>query len=60
MFNAWSTLDVYCAAIAASLLEIQQFAAFIVGDSCDGINKLLEKDVSSFFIYLLQSIIHLC
>eukprot|EP01036_Dinobryon_divergens_P030297 gene30297-39518_t len=26
---------------------IQQFAAFIVGDSCDGINKLLEKFLDS-------------
>jgi hypothetical protein len=43
VLNAWSALDVYCLAIAASLLEIQQFAMFIVGDSCDQINKLLEK-----------------
>ena len=41
VLNAWSTLDVYCISILAALLEIQQFAAFIVGDSCDGINKLL-------------------
>jgi hypothetical protein len=43
VLNAWSTLDVYCIAIAASILEIQQFAAFIVGDSCDKINVYLEK-----------------
>eukprot|EP01038_Epipyxis_sp_PR26KG_P004475 gene4475-6326_t len=43
IFNAWSTLDVFCIAIAASLLEIQQFAMFIVGDSCDGINAILAQ-----------------
>ena len=26
---------------------LKQFAAFIVGDSCDGINKLLEKFLDS-------------
>ncbi len=41
--NAWASLDVFCVAIIASLLEIQQFAAFIVGDSCDSINKILKK-----------------
>ena len=43
VLNAWSALDVFCIAIAAALLEIQQFAAFIVGDSCDGINVILEE-----------------
>lgn len=43
VLNAWSTLDVFCVSIVAALLEIQQFAAFIVGDSCDGINQLLAK-----------------
>jgi hypothetical protein len=43
VFNAWSALDVFTLSIAAALLEIQQFAAFIVGDSCDGINKILKK-----------------
>ena len=38
--NAWSALDVFCVSIAAALLEIQQFAAFIVGDACDGINEV--------------------
>ena len=42
VLNAWSALDVFCIAIAAALLEIQQFAAFIVGDSCDGINEVLK------------------
>lgn len=43
IFNAWSTLDVFCVSIVAALLEIQQFAAFIVGDSCDQINEILAK-----------------
>ena len=43
VLNAWSALDVFCVAIAAALLEIQQFASFIVGDSCDGINEILSK-----------------
>jgi hypothetical protein len=41
--NAWSALDVFCIAIAAALLEIQQFVIFIVGDSCDAINVLLAE-----------------
>jgi hypothetical protein len=43
VLNAWSALDVFCIAIAAALLEIQQFAAFIVGDSCDAINVILSE-----------------
>ena len=46
--NAWSALDVWCVAILASLLEIQQFAKFIVGDSCDGINKYLKQYLSAY------------
>lgn len=43
VLNAWSAVDVFCIAIAAALLEIQQFAAFIVGDSCDSINVILAE-----------------
>lgn len=43
VLNAWSALDVFCISIAAALLEIQQFAAFIVGDSCDAINVFLAE-----------------
>jgi small basic protein len=43
VLNAWSALDVFCLAIAAALLEIHQFAMFIVGDSCDKINSVLAK-----------------
>ena len=46
--NAWSALDVWCVVILASLLEIQQFAKFIVGDSCDGINKYLKQYLRAY------------
>lgn len=39
--NAWSALDVFCLSVLATMLEIEQFAEFIVGDKCDGINVLL-------------------
>lgn len=42
IFNAWSSLDVFVLAIVASLLELHQFAQFIIGDRCDGINKILQ------------------
>jgi hypothetical protein len=40
--NAWAALEVFVVAVVASMLQVQQFAAFIVGDACDGVNKLLE------------------
>jgi hypothetical protein len=43
VMNAWAALDVFCVSIAAALLEIEQFALFVVGDSCDRLNLLLEK-----------------
>lgn len=43
VLNAWSALDVFVVAIMAGVLEIQQFAAFIVGDKCDAINGLIEQ-----------------
>jgi len=43
ILNAWTALDVFCVSILAALMELQQFAAFIVGDSCDGINQVLTK-----------------
>ena len=42
VFNAWSGLDVFVLAIIGSLLELQRFAQFIVGDHCDGINAILK------------------
>jgi len=43
VFNAWAALDVFVVSIVAALLEVQQFAIFIVGDSCDGINQIIAK-----------------
>eukprot|EP01113_Clastostelium_recurvatum_P017054 TRINITY_DN1997_c0_g1_i2.p1 TRINITY_DN1997_c0_g1~~TRINITY_DN1997_c0_g1_i2.p1 ORF type:complete len:1061 (-),score=196.82 TRINITY_DN1997_c0_g1_i2:41-3223(-) len=43
IMQAWSSLEVFVVAIIASLLEIRQFAQFIIGDRCNLINKLLEK-----------------
>ena len=41
--NAWSALEVFVISIIAALTEISQFASFIIGDKCDGINKILEE-----------------
>jgi len=43
VLNAWSALDVFVVAIIAAVLEIRQFAAFIVGDKCNLINEILAK-----------------
>jgi len=45
--QAWSALEVFAIAIAASLLEIQQFATFIIGSSCDTINAYLEENAGT-------------
>ena len=43
ILNAWSCLDVFILAIIAAILQIGQFAEFIVGDKCDTINPFIEK-----------------
>jgi hypothetical protein len=43
ILNAWSCIDVFVVSIIAAIVEISQFAAFIVGDKCDFINPFLEK-----------------
>jgi len=43
VFNAWSAMEVFILSIIASLLEIEQFSQFILGDGCDSINVLLKK-----------------
>eukprot|EP00301_Raphidiophrys_heterophryoidea_P001274 c10620_g1_i1.p1 GENE.c10620_g1_i1~~c10620_g1_i1.p1 ORF type:complete len:1568 (-),score=387.24 c10620_g1_i1:170-4435(-) len=45
VLNAWASLEVFVVSIIASILEISQFANFIVGDKCDQVNVLL-KEVS--------------
>ena len=42
ILNAWSCLDVFILAIIAAILQIGQFAEFIVGDKCDTINPFIE------------------
>jgi hypothetical protein len=43
IFNAWQAVDVFALAIIASLLEIRQFAAFLIGDKADVLNPFLKK-----------------
>ena len=43
VLNAWNALDVFVVSIVAALMEIQQFAAFIVGENCDAINAALAE-----------------
>ena len=43
ILNAWSCLDVFVVSIMAAILEIGQFAEFIVGDKCDFIQPIIEK-----------------
>ena len=47
VLHAWSALEVYLLAEVAALLEISQFAEFIIGDKCDLINELLKTYFSS-------------
>lgn len=43
VLNAWSALGVYVVSCLAALLQLRQFALWIVGDSCDFINPFIEK-----------------
>ena len=43
VLNAWSALDVYVVSCLAALLQLRQFALWIVGDSCDFINPFIKK-----------------
>eukprot|EP01094_Clydonella_sp_ATCC50884_P025808 TRINITY_DN6914_c0_g1_i1.p1 TRINITY_DN6914_c0_g1~~TRINITY_DN6914_c0_g1_i1.p1 ORF type:complete len:660 (+),score=291.30 TRINITY_DN6914_c0_g1_i1:115-1980(+) len=43
--GAWSALDVFMVSVVVALLELEQFAEFIVGQKCDGLNQFL----STFF-----------
>mmetsp|Transcript_46696 Transcript_46696/g.117526 ORF Transcript_46696/g.117526 Transcript_46696/m.117526 type:complete len:1072 (+) Transcript_46696:19-3234(+) len=43
VLNAWSGLEVFCVSIAASVLEIRQFAAFMVGHRCDLLNEIVAR-----------------
>jgi uncharacterized paraquat-inducible protein A len=43
--NAWSAIEVLILAVFASMLELSQFAAFMVGDHCDFLKGDLIKDL---------------
>eukprot|EP01105_Mastigella_eilhardi_P004641 TRINITY_DN161_c0_g1_i1.p1 TRINITY_DN161_c0_g1~~TRINITY_DN161_c0_g1_i1.p1 ORF type:complete len:1006 (-),score=278.27 TRINITY_DN161_c0_g1_i1:44-3061(-) len=43
VLNAWAALEVFVVSIVAALLEIQQFAQFMVEGKCDGVNAIVEK-----------------
>mmetsp|Transcript_35587 Transcript_35587/g.83166 ORF Transcript_35587/g.83166 Transcript_35587/m.83166 type:complete len:1280 (+) Transcript_35587:60-3899(+) len=43
IFDAWSGLDVFVLSIAASVLEIERFALFIVGSKCDPLDAAVAK-----------------
>lgn len=43
VLNAWSALEVFVVSVIAALLEIRQFAQFIIGSRCDEINVILAK-----------------
>ena len=39
---AWSALDVFALSMIAAVLQISQFASFVIGDRCDAINGILQ------------------
>ena len=41
--QAWACLDVFILTTIVSLIELDQFSRFILGDECDGINKILDE-----------------
>merc|ERR1711871_1605199 len=41
--------EVFIISIVASLLELSQFAAFIIGDKCDAINELFQDYMPDLF-----------
>ncbi|KAH3762011.1 Paraquat-inducible protein A [Pelomyxa schiedti] len=46
VLNAWSALEVFFLAICTSLLQLEQFAAFLVDDACASIDVFLEQYMS--------------
>ena len=41
--GSWSSLDVFAASIAASVLQIESFSKFIVGRKCDLVNRFIRS-----------------
>ena len=48
IFNAWSGIEVFLISVVASMLELSQFAAFMVGDHCAWVDDLLQQENSCF------------
>ena len=40
--NAWSAIEVFVLSVIASILEIRQFAAFMVGDNCNFLAPIIQ------------------
>ena len=47
ILNAWSCIDVFVIALIAGVVQIGQFALFLVGDKCDPIDPILKKYFSN-------------
>eukprot|EP01127_Copromyxa_protea_P017743 TRINITY_DN5453_c0_g1_i1.p1 TRINITY_DN5453_c0_g1~~TRINITY_DN5453_c0_g1_i1.p1 ORF type:complete len:1061 (+),score=251.87 TRINITY_DN5453_c0_g1_i1:40-3222(+) len=47
VLNAWSGVDVFVVAIFVSLVELNQFATFVVGDRCDFLEAILKEYFST-------------
>ena len=43
--NAWSAIEVFLLSVFASMLELSQFAHFMVGDHCDFLKGNFMKDI---------------
>ena len=43
--NAWSAIEVFLLSVFVSMLELSQFAAFMVGDHCDFLKGSFIKDL---------------
>jgi len=48
VLSAWACVDVFIISIIAAVLEIQQFAGFMVGDKCDFLAVYIEEYLKPF------------
>ena len=48
VLSAWACVDVFIISIIAAVLEIQQFAGFMVGDKCDFLVPIIEEYFKPF------------
>ena len=47
ILNAWSCIDVFVIALIAGVIQIAQFAKFMIGDKCDFIDPIIHKYFSN-------------